>query len=117
MTKLLNIEQINQFLTDFVSDNSLSLAFLATPEGGMLSCNDFSKGRLVVEALSTVWQTFPVPKWERINFEWDSSLCIVVNLDKYVFGITQCDPNPSTIGLLRLKACVVGDYFKKILSE
>ena len=117
MSKLLNIEAINLFLTDFVSENSLSLAFLATPEGGMLCCNDFSQGRMVVEAISTVWQTFPVPNWERINFEWESSLCVVVNLKDYVFGFTQSDPNPSTVGLLRMKANVVGNYFKKILSE
>ena len=117
MSKLLNIEEINKFLTNFVDDNSMALAFLCTVDGGLLSCNDFSEGKLVIESLSTVWQTFPVPNWETINFEWESSICIVMNCGEFVFGFTQNDPNPSTVGLMKMKAKVLADYFKKLLEE
>ena len=117
MSKLLNIEEINKFLTNFVEENNMTLAFLCTLEGGLICCNDFQNGRMVIEALSTVWQTFPDPKWERINFEWESAMCIIMNCGEFVFGFTQNDPNPSTIGLLRMKAKVLSEYFKKLLVE
>ncbi|EAX88110.1 hypothetical protein TVAG_422650 [Trichomonas vaginalis G3] len=117
MPKLLNIEEFNKFLSEFAEENALTFAFLATPAGGLICSNEFTNSRMVVEAISTVWQTFPDPNWERIMFEWESALCIVMNCNEYIFGIEQSDPNPSTLGLLKHKIAVAKNFIMKTLSE
>lgn len=116
MPHLINIQELNKFLSDFADENSLTFAFVATPAGGLICSNEFTNSRMVVEALSTVWQTFPVPNWEKIMFEWESAICIVMNCGEYIFGIEQADPNPSTIGLLKHKVGIVKNFLVNTLN-
>lgn len=115
--KLINIDETNQFLTDLASENELSIAFIATPEGGIVCCNDLPKGRILVEALSTVWRTFPEPNWERISFEWESTTIFLENCGDYIFGLQQFDPNPLVIGLLRRKSELAAKHLKSVFTE
>lgn len=115
MTKLLDIEETKTFLTDFINDNDCKLAFISTFEGGVICSTDINQGRMVVEALSSVWQSTYFPQqWKKMSFEWESAYIVLINVGSWVFGLQQDDPNPSTIGLLRLKAKICAE---RILSQ
>ena len=116
MTKLLNIAETQKFLKSFVEENDASLAFISNQEGGVICSSDLSQSRMVVEALSSFWQTLLPPQWKRICFEWESSYIILVNCATWVFGLQFADPNPSTIGLLRLKSSICAEHIRKQLE-
>ncbi|KAH0794303.1 hypothetical protein GPJ56_001745 [Histomonas meleagridis] len=85
-------------------------------DGGIICSNDF-KARMVVESLSTFWQALLPPHWKRIGFEWETSYIVLVNCGGWIFGLQQNDPNPLTLGLLRLKATKCAEFIKSKLEE
>ena len=113
MSSLINLIETKNFLTTFAVENDLSLVFLSTLDGGLICCNDIQQGKIVVEALSTIWTSFPEKQWNHIHFEWESILIILVNCGDFIFGIQQEDPNPSIFGLLLLKSNVCANHIKK----
>lgn len=115
-TRLLDIEATEKFLNDFVADNDLNFAFVCNSEGGLICSSDLTQGRMVIEALSTIWQTLLPPEWMHTYFEWESAYVVLVNCGNWVFGIQQNDHNPSTIGMLHLKAKVCAEHIKKQLD-
>lgn len=112
MTKLLNIEATQTFLHNFIEENEASLAFISTLEGGIICATELNKARMVAEALSSFWQTLLSPQWNRICFEWESSYIVLINTGNWVFAIQENDPNPTTIGLLKMKAKICADHIK-----
>ena len=117
MVKLLNINSTNQFLVDFIQKNDISVAFISNLDGGIICASDLS-ARIVVETLSTFWNTLLPPHWKRIGFEWETSYIILIKCGDWVFGLQQNDPNHSTLGLLRLIANKIAHYIKeKLLVE
>lgn len=115
MVKLLDINTTNKFLSDFSKENDISVAFLANLEGGLICASDLS-ARIVVETLSTFWNTLLPPQWKRISFEWETSYIILINCDGLVLGLQQNDPNHLTLGMLRLKANKFATYIKEKLE-
>ncbi|KAK8864012.1 hypothetical protein M9Y10_011706 [Tritrichomonas musculus] len=116
MTKLLNIDNTQTFLKTFVEENEAVLAFISTLEGGIICSTELNKARMVVEALSLFWQKFLNPQWKRICLEWESSYIVLINTGNWVFGLQYSDPNPMTIGLLRMKAKICADHIKSQLG-
>ena len=116
MARLLDIEATQKFLSEFVSENDITLAFICNSDGGVICSSDVTQGRMVIEALSTVWQTLLPPAWNRLFFEWESAYVVLVNCGNWVFGIQQNDQNPSTIGMLHLKAKICSEHIKKQLE-
>lgn len=115
MTKLLNIEATQTFLKTFVEENEAVLAFISTLEGGIICSTELNQARLVVEALSSFWQNINIT-WKRICFEWESSYIVLINTGTWVFGLQYSDPNPTTIGLLRMKAKICADHIESQLG-
>lgn len=115
MAKLLNIKETQEFLKDFTTKNDIEVAFIASPEGGLICCNDPDKIRLAVEVLSNVWQTMFLPDWKRSCFEWDSAYIVLINMGSWIFGLRQNDPNPTTLGMIRYKAQICADYIAQQL--
>ena len=109
---LINLQDTQQFLTSFASENDCSLIFLASNDGGLICSNDIAQGRMVIEALSAVWQTLPNKKWKRILLEWEYVFVILINCDDWIFGLQQLDPNPTTFGLLLIKAELCAKHIK-----
>ena len=116
MTKLLNIEATQTFLKTFAEENEAVLAFISTLEGGIICSSELNQARLLVEALSSLWQRLLTPQWKRICFEWESSYIVLINTGTWVFGLQYNDPSPTTIGLLRMKAKICAEHIKSQLG-
>jgi hypothetical protein len=111
--KLLNIEETRIFLRDFAASNELNLAFICTPEGGLICASrDSDNGiRMDIEALSALWQTILPPQWKRTYFHCvNDSHLVLVNAGSWIFGLKNENQNPTTIGLLHLKAKICADH-------
>jgi predicted regulator of Ras-like GTPase activity (Roadblock/LC7/MglB family) len=114
--KLLNIDETNAFLRQLTTDRNFTSAFICTPEGGLIAASDFSSLRMVVEALSTVWQSLLPRQWKRTSFQWTESYVVLINCGDWVFGVEQRDPNPLALGLLHLKAKACAEHIKQQLE-
>jgi hypothetical protein len=114
--KLLNVDETNAFLKQLTTERNFTSAFMCNPDGGIIAGNDVAESRMVVEALSTVWQTLLPPQWKRVYFHWTRPYIALVNCGESVFGIEQRDPNPLTFGLLHLKAKVCAEHIKQQLQ-
>jgi hypothetical protein len=114
--KLLNIDETNAFLQQLTTDRNFTSAFICNPEGGVIAASDLVGLRMVVEALSTVWQSLLPPQWKRVYFQWTESYFVLVNCGDWVFGLEQRDPNPLALGLLHLKAKVCAEHIRQQLE-
>jgi hypothetical protein len=115
--KLLNLEETGQFLHDFIASNELFLGFICTPEGGLVCTSDDNACRMFVEALSALWQNILPPQWKRTFFHWvDDTYIVLVNKGSWIFGLQNKNQNPTTIGLLHLKAQICADHISAQLD-
>jgi predicted regulator of Ras-like GTPase activity (Roadblock/LC7/MglB family) len=114
--KLLDIDETNGLLRQLTTDRNFTSAFICNLDGGVIASSDLPRLRMIVEALSTVWQSLIPAQWKRVYLQWTESYVVLVNCGDWVFGAEQRDPNPLTLGLLHLKAKACAEHIRQQLD-
>lgn len=108
-----NVDNLNNYLTDFSNDNKVYIVFISCFDGGIISSNDINNSRIIAEVLSVIWKTFPDKDWRELNINWESSTVILINCDNFILGMQKKINEDTSFGMLIHKARIVSDYLKK----